>query len=251
MPGAGYVSIALEAGRQLAAGRPISLLEARDVEVRHPVAVPKHPDSVETMYIARVQPSQDRNIIEAEFDFCYWPSSGTAAVRACSGRIVVYLGDGKEKSLPPRRASPTNLLNVSVADAYDVFKSIGLNYQDIFRGMSSIDRGSNHAVTQAVWDTSNLDQVYLVHPAILDVVFQSIFLAKSYPAKSLMHSAFLPVRIARVTVNPCVRVTNTTGSIEIDTESFVTHSDYRSIEGDMHVYNRANKPFLEVEGLSL
>ncbi|KAF4163071.1 hypothetical protein CNMCM6936_001266 [Aspergillus lentulus] len=251
MPGAGYVSIALEAGRQLAAGRPISLLEARDVEVRHPVAVPKHPDSVETMYIARVQPSQDRNIIEAEFDFCYWPSSGTAAVRACSGRIVVYLGDGKEESLPPRRASPTNLLNVSVADAYDVFKSIGLNYQGIFRGMSSIDRGSNHAVTQAVWDTSNLDQVYLVHPAILDVVFQSIFLAKSYPAKSLMHSAFLPVRIARVTVNPCVPVTNTTGSIEIGTESFVTHSDYRSIEGDMHVYNRANKPFLEVEGLSL
>ncbi|KAJ5953631.1 nonribosomal peptide synthetase 14 [Penicillium verhagenii] len=95
--------------------------------------------------------------------------------------------------------------------------------------MSNIDRGSNHAVTQAVWDTSKLDQLYLVHPAILDVVFQSIFLAKSYPAKSLMRSAFLP----------------------IGTGAFVTHSDYRSIAGDMHVYNRENKPFLEVEGLSL
>ncbi|CAD0111492.1 unnamed protein product [Aureobasidium uvarum] len=251
MPGAGYISIALEAGKRIAGGRAIQLLEAQDFEIHHPVAIPAQSVRVETIFTARIRNSATSSLIEADFDYSYWPSSTNASViQACSGRIKVYLGEALTDGLPPRCPVPEDLLDVSVDQAYDVLQSIGLNYQGIFRGMTDIKRMSDHAVVGAEWDTSSLGHNYLVHPALLDVVFQTSFIAKSYPANGLVRSAMLPVKIDRVAINPCVSI-EARDRTAVQVDSFITHKSPTSISSDMHVYSRTNETFLEVEGLEL
>lgn len=172
MPGAGYISIALEAGKKIAGGRSICLLEAHDVEIHHPVAIPANSVKVETIFTARIRTSNDHDIIEADFDYSYWPTSVNAsAIKACSGSIKVYLGESSNDRLPPRPPVSGNLLDVSTDQAYNVLQNIGLNYQGPFRGMTDIKRSSDRAVVKAEWDISSLDHHYVVHPALLDVVF--------------------------------------------------------------------------------
>ncbi|THY17835.1 hypothetical protein D6D00_08357 [Aureobasidium pullulans] len=238
MPGASYISIALEA-------------EAHDLEIHHPVAIPAQSVRVETIFTARIRTSATPGIIEADFDYSYWPSSTNASViQACTGCIKVYLGEASIDGLPPRCPVPKVLLDVSVDQAYNVLQSIGLNYQGIFRGMTDIKRMSDHAVIGAEWDTSTLGHNYLVHPALLDVVFQTSFIAKSYPANGLVRSAMLPVKIDRVAINPSVSI-EARDRTAVQVDSFITHKSPTSISSDMHVYSRTTETFLEVEGLEL
>ncbi|KAI4721978.1 hypothetical protein E4T48_01732 [Aureobasidium sp. EXF-10727] len=251
MPGAGYISIALEAGKRIAGGRSINLLEAQDFEIHHPVAIPAQSVRVETIFTARIRKSATSDIIEADFDYSYWPSSSNASViQACSGRIKVYLGEAPTNELPPRCPIPEDLLGVPVDQAYNVLQSIGLNYQGVFRGMTDIKRMSDHAVVGAEWDTSSLGHNYLVHPALLDVVFQTSFIAKSYPANGLVRSAMLPVKIDRIAIKLSVSI-EAGARTAVQVDSFITHKSPTSISSDMHVYSRTNETFLEVEGLEL
>jgi aspyridone synthetase (hybrid polyketide synthase/nonribosomal peptide synthetase) len=253
LPGAAYVSMAFEAGKQMAEGRSIRLLEVQEVDIRRPVVVPDSKDGTETIFVARLMDSTDDSLLEAQFSFFSCPDSSSGSMlHTCSGRVLVHLGSASVDELPHREPVPSNLLDVNIDRIYSAFGGIGLNYQGIFKGLSNVQRSLNYATSTAVWSGSDLNQDYLLHPALLDVVFQSLFVARAHPSTEQMPNALLPVHIKRVLVNPNVPLTETEGTVMANMDSFVVDKTPSSLLGDMHVYNAfSGVAAVQVEGLQL
>lgn len=97
---------------------------------------------------------------------------------------------------------PQDLLGLDVDRVYSVLGGVGLNYQGLFRGMVEACRSLGYATASGVWSAADLGGDYAVHPALLDVAFQTMFLARAHHSSGQITSALLPVRIKRVTINP-------------------------------------------------
>ncbi|KAG0161638.1 hypothetical protein PDIDSM_9173 [Penicillium digitatum] len=253
LPGAAYVSLALEAGKQLAAGRTIRLLEVQEVDIRRPVLIPDNKEGIETMFIARLMDSNNDTVLKAKFSFFSCSDSSTGSmVHTCNGRVLVHFGSSSVDGLPRREPVPPSLLNVDVDRVYSVFSGIGLNYQGIFRGLSNVQRSLDYATSIATWSQSDLDNDYVIHPALLDVVFQSLFVARSHPSTEQVTNTLLPVKIQRVLVNPKVSVVEAEGTVMVNLDSYVVDRTPTSLLGDMHVYNTlSGDAVVQIEGLLL
>lgn len=253
LPGAAYVSLAMEAGKHLAAGRSIRLLEVQDVNIRRPVVIPDGKEGIETIFIARLVESSNETVLKAEFSFFSCSDSSTGAMApTCNGRVLVHFGPPSVDELPPREPVPASLLNVDVDRIYSALDKIGLNYQGIFRGLSNVKRSLNYSTSTPVWSESDLGHNYVLHPALLDVIFQSLFVARSHPNTEQMTNVLLPVHIQRVLVNPNVPLGEAEGKVMANADSFVVDRSPTTLLGDMHTYNTSSgHAAVQIEGLQL
>jgi aspyridone synthetase (hybrid polyketide synthase/nonribosomal peptide synthetase) len=258
LPGAAYVSIAVEASKHIAAskGKSVQLLEVEDVDIQRPVVVPDNKEGVETLFTARLLPgSSSDKVLKALFSYyiCNNQSTGTM-VHTCSGRLSVHLGEAKEDALPQRDPVPQNLVNINTDRAYGMFKDIGLNYTGVFRSIKESSRTLQYSAATGIWPEGSLSDQYLVHPAMLDVAFQTLFIARAHPASRLITSALLPSHIERIKVSPSVpilRARETGDEIKADFDCWVVHQTASSLTGDLNIYDKVSgKTFLQVEGLT-
>lgn len=103
MPAAGYVSIAVEAGRLLAVGRPVRLFEVPNLELQRPVVVPDSKEGVETLFTVKTERSRDDSLLQAQFAYyIYTNESAGSLVPIVRGRIMVSLGRESVGELPKR-----------------------------------------------------------------------------------------------------------------------------------------------------
>jgi len=263
LPAAAYVAIAIEAARVLAADQPVRLFEVMDVEFQRPVVIPDNKDGVETLFTVRAEPAsagegEDEEVIKAQFAYYVCPDERAGSmVQMCAGRLVVHLGKPSIGALPDRETCAvqqnTNLLGLDVDRVYASLGDVGLNYQGLFRGISEAWRSMDYANASGVWAGADLgqDEDYAIHPALLDVAFQTLFCARAHPSSGQITSALLPVRIKRVTLNPCVSIQED-GRAALDMESFVTDKTITSLAGDIHIYNTGSSNMaVQVESLVL
>ncbi|TFA97733.1 Polyketide synthase-nonribosomal peptide synthetase [Trichoderma ghanense] len=259
LPGASYVSIAVQAGQSIATtmGKGVRLIEVSNVDILRPVVVPEGVDGVETLFTTRiVETTKDH--IRAEFMYYVCPDESLGSMlQTCNGDISVYLETQAEvasqDTLPSKDVMPSNLTSIDVERVYSLFKDIGLNYSGLFRGISTIDRQLDYASTGCTW-AEGLDSAYVVHPAMLDVAFQTMFIAKAHPASRQINSALLPSHIDRVRINPAVQFTQPNGSAETaaEFETWAVKQTANSLVGDLNIYDAATaKTFLQVEGLAV
>nr|A0A482N9V7.1 RecName: Full=Hybrid PKS-NRPS synthetase iccA; Short=PKS-NRPS iccA; AltName: Full=Ilicicolin H biosynthesis cluster protein A [Talaromyces variabilis]QBQ83704.1 polyketide synthase-nonribosomal peptide synthetase [Talaromyces variabilis] len=258
LPGAAYVSIAVEASKHIATskGKSIELLEVEDVDIQRPVVVPDNKEGVETLFTARLLPgSSSDKVLKALFSYyiCNDQSTGTM-VHTCSGRLSVHLGEAKEDVLPQRDPVPQNLVNINTDRAYGMFKDIGLNYTGVFRSIKESSRTLQYSAATGIWPEGSLSDKYLVHPAMLDVAFQTLFIARAHPASRLITSALLPSHIERIQVSPSVPILHArenSDEIKADFDCWVVHQTASSLTGDLNIYDKVSgKTFLQVEGLT-
>ncbi|KAK1749891.1 polyketide synthetase [Echria macrotheca] len=273
LPAAAYVSIAVEAGRVVAAGRPVRLYEVLDLELQRPVVVPEAKEGVETLLTVNImdtteQPYDDHVAVserplQARFTYylCSDERAGTL-VPVGRGRIIVHLGKASLDGLPERGPMPPNLLGVDADRVYSALEKVGLHYGGLFKGMTQVRRSLGYATATGIWSADELGQDYAVHPATLDVAFQTVFPARAHPSSGQITSALLPVRIKRVTVNPCVGflseasdyVDDSAREAAVNMESFVTEesSTIGSVVGDVLVYDATSGHMaVQVESLTL
>ncbi|UKZ78777.1 putative Hybrid PKS-NRPS biosynthetic cluster [Trichoderma virens FT-333] len=259
LPGASYISIAVEAAKSLAmtVDKGIRLIEVENVNILRPVVVPEGADGVETLFTTHVVKAT-KDYIQAKFIYYVCPDETLGSMlQTCNGDISVYFethpGSLSEEVLPPRDATPTNLTSIDTERVYSLFKDIGLNYSGLFRGISTIDRQLDYASTTSTW-AEGLNTSYVVHPAMLDVAFQTMFIAKAHPASRQISSALLPSHIDRVRINPAVHFTQSNGGAETtaEFETWAVKQTANSLIGDLNIYDAATgKTFLQVEGLSV
>jgi aspyridone synthetase (hybrid polyketide synthase/nonribosomal peptide synthetase) len=259
LPGASYVSVAVQAGHNIAMtmGKNVRLIEISNVDILRPVVVPEGTDGVETLFTTRIVETT-RDHIKAEFMYYVCPDESLGTMlRTCNGEVMVYLETQTDiaspDTLPAKDAMPLNLTKIDTERVYSLFKDIGLNYSGLFRGISTIERKLDYASTRSTW-VDGLDSAYVVHPAMLDVAFQTMFIAKAHPASRQINSALLPSHIDRVRINPSVQFTqpNEVAETAAEFETWAVKQTANSLVGDLNIYDAATgKTFLQVEGLAV
>jgi aspyridone synthetase, hybrid polyketide synthase / nonribosomal peptide synthetase len=255
-PFAGYISMAMEAAKVMAEGRPIKMIELEDMAVPRALVIDEERADVETVFTVRRTNTElrdhDNRIMQAEFT-CYFCSDETAGTleKSCGGRLLIRLGHSSVSDLPPRTSGRSNLTAVNMKRFYPSLVRLGLNYQGLFKPKTSARRTENYATGSASWLEIDLGQNYLLHPAFLDVGFHSIFAAFASHESDALWTPYLPVYIRRLTVNPNLDYRSHIGEIEFENETFITKSSSSLIEGDIHYFDPDGNSGIQIEGLTL
>lgn len=245
LPGASYISLCCEAGKRIAAGRPVRRMEIEDIQIHRPVMVPESGEGVETSFSMRLEESsRDAASIVAHFSYDYLADARLGAmVHAADGKVTVYLGEARADELPPYRVSAAPEERAVDSDAsYAMLAHNGLRYSGLFRRLRHVRRNLDYAIATASWWEEELTSCpsYMLHPAVLDVALHNLFNARAEPKAGKLPTTLVPVSIKRVLVNPWVCVAPEAGpSVSVTTESFITARNGLGMVGDVHVYSSA------------
>nr|BBJ34510.1 putative PKS-NRPS [Alternaria solani] len=263
LPGAAYVSFAIEAANQIAktSDRPLKLVEVENVKILRPVVVPDDKEGVETLFTARIvegytNGARTSGVLNAEFSYyiCIDAAMGTM-VHACTGNLMVHFGDVKEQSALPIRdvTRRHHTIDVDCDRIYSMFSEVGLKYTGPFRTLKESGRSYNYAMATGTWDSDTLSDDILMHPALLDVAFQTLLVARAHPASGQTTAALLPSHIDRVRVDPMIsRQGSSADTTSVDFESWALDSAAGTLKGDVNVYDAtSNHTLVQVEGLIL
>ncbi|KAG6356925.1 hypothetical protein INS49_014800 [Diaporthe citri] len=251
-PGAGYVAMALEAARAMAAnvhGRTVQLFELHDVTLSRAIVIPEGSPGVETAFTAKRVDGQDHLTAEFACYFCSDEATGDL-VKACEGRFVTHFGPPSSDVLPPRLQQASGLVSVDMDRFYAAMHNVGLDYTGLFNTMVGGDRSLGISSVRASWPASETSKHYLIHPAVLDVAFQSIYVAFSSPGSGGIWAPYLPVRIRRLAVRPDLGKDLVLG--EMEAQAFLAVGTSTLLEGDIHL-SAPGSSFtgLQVEGISM
>ena len=91
--------------------------------------------------------------------------------------LRVQLGETSANLLPARLHQETNRAPIDLDRFYSCLSGVGLDYTGSFRGLLSANRRLFEASATAERSPTSL----VVHPALLDVCFQSILVAYAAP----------------------------------------------------------------------
>lgn len=145
-------------------------------------------------------------------------------------------------SLPAMDIKP--FLNSNITDsktrAYEYFKSIGLNYQKHFQGISFYSLQDDKIYAQLDVQGSFRDDEFIVHPTLLDSAFQALLLLHADKEPDV---AYLPVGIDSVKVyGPLPASVYCVGQIVSKRE--------RSLQGNIRLVDSVGNVLLDLKGLT-
>lgn len=258
-PGAGYVSLAIESCRELLKmlSETATLIEVHDVDIVNALTFDGDDSKVETIFrlseIARngEADKDSRKTITARWQFssAHFGSvnrQGDVNLRTLSsGLVKITLGEPSATALPTRGPRPDNCLPLNADDFYDSLRQMEYEYSGPFPALSGLQRKLG-TVTGYVENMEDADSELLVHPGMLDAVFQSVLLAHSAPYDGSLWSMHVPRTIDRVVVNPLLCEIDRIKGKMLPLDSFQVPT-INTIKGDMDVF----PPEVELPGAAL
>ncbi|KAL9043159.1 MAG: hypothetical protein Q9214_003585, partial [Letrouitia sp. 1 TL-2023] len=251
-PAAAYLVMALEASKDLAASNGVNLIELFDIEISRAIPLEDDASGVDTLFTLRKTHEgilHGAKFVEATFGCfsCVGEQAENWDMNA-RGSVRLTFGEDTNQSLSNRDNTPVLLNPLNVTTFYDFLKEIGFEYTGLFRRLDTIDRRMNRATSMAVEYPEDREMSAMIHPALLDAAFQSVFAALQYPGDGSMSAPYVPTNIK------CIRiVTGNKPSEErqIAIESFITSKKGSDIVGDIEMYDaKTGKATIHVEGLS-
>ena len=258
-PGAGYVSMAVQAAKSFVRSRTIKMIEIQDLKIYRALVVDEDSAGVETLFTLRSRsPYNDMKdegdaILEADF-VCYCCSDEHVLDKSSDGRLLIHLGQSTPDDLPPIPISQTQaeLPSLDVDRFFDAIAGLGINYKGVFRTIRSMDRMFGHSRASASWANGDLGENYVLHPAILDVAFQTGFATFASLAENALGCTYLPAGIRRVIVDPTHRYREPLGDTSIAIEAHLANSTSTTFEVDINLCDKSGSASgLQVEGLIL
>lgn len=255
-PGAAFVVMALEASKSLSRERPVMFTELHDITMSRAIIIGEDSVSIETNFTLRCL-EDNGNALTAHFMCSSCPEEATATPRLnCSGGVRVIFGEPSNNTLPPRLPSNQSMTVIDTDRFYRSLSELGLEYSGLFRSLTAVKRTTNMSTSSASWSRVDMDPSLVVHPALLDVAFQSIFASTSAVASVL--TPYLPSHIRRVRVNnttPTYAQPSTDLNFTID--AYTTNISPASrhsppvICGDIDIFGEGDHVEIQIEGLSL
>lgn len=258
-PGAGYVSLAIESCRELLkmSSETATLIEVHDVDIVNALTFDGDDSKVETIFrlseITRNEgvSKDSHGTITARWQFsaAHFGSvnrQGDANLRTLSrGLVKITLGRESATALPARGPRPDNCLPLNADDFYDSLRQMEYEYSGPFPALTGLQRKLG-TVTGYVENMEDPDSELLVHPGMLDAVFQSVLLAHSAPYDGSLWSMHVPRTIDRVVVNPLLCEIEKIRGKMLPLDSFQVPT-INTIKGDMDVF----PPEVELPGAML
>ncbi|KAJ9199832.1 hypothetical protein DTO164E3_4289 [Paecilomyces variotii] len=151
----------------------------------------------------------------------------------------------------------SSMIDVDVNMFYSSLQSLGYNYAGLFRSITSLRRTTDAAMgeiltAETVNGTEYASEDFLVHPAALDVAFQAIFAAVSYPGDGALWTLHIPTTIRRVTINPAGCLRNGGLNVPLAFSANSQISPGGQISGDVDIFpHNGQNAFCQVEGLEV
>ncbi len=232
-PAAAYVEMAVGAGQDLF-GEGACALD--DIQFQKAFVLPDG-DIIPTM------------------QFIYHPADGSFAIHSRNSQsdqswmlhTIGYLG-GQLGAHSHQRVDLTALKNdmrdeVPVADCYDRFASVRVDFGPSFRGVEGIWRRDKEALGR-VRIPSHLESAidhHCFHPAFLDSCFQVLFGAVPEGNREINKVLYLPAQIAKV------RYYGRPGQ-EAWSHAHITHLSPTVLQGDIRIYDEDGCLLIELEG---
>lgn len=247
-PGAGYAVLALEASKALSNGRSVKLIEIEELEIFKAITLEEDGPGTEIIFSLNLidRPNHEAGPVAADFSCFSCHDERKGVLDKCAGgRLYVTYGIPSEDTLPSRvlnQVEPSKI-PVTTEKFYNSLLHIGLEYTDLFRTIESIARRGQKATASTRKVSS---PGLIVHPALLDVCFQSIIAALGFPGDGTLWTTYLPVRISRLRVNP-VLCERTTSNVEISAQ--ITEGSSKTLAGDMDAFGQDGKLEIQLEGL--
>lgn len=252
LPAAAYVSLAIEAGRELLQLHPdldvgeARLIHVRDIEIHQAMTFDDDDSKIEAVFsLGGI--SIEVETVSARFKYFGGPSDAARAGGArggastlrllASGTVEIVRGQPSKEALPPRGPRADNMLPVKEDDFYQSLRLMGYEYSGPFRTLSGLQRKLGAVSGWLSHEVEDKDATgLLVHPGMLDVAFQAVILAKAAPYDGTLWSMHVPKTIKRVTVNPLTCAAHITARNKLPFDSFQSGILDQTFRGDVDVF---------------
>ena len=250
-PGAAYVIMAAEAATHAAAGRSVQLLEITDLQIFKAVTFESENSLVELDLVLDIDlESSSVDYMKATFAINCCLSKENSMSPSTRGKIITAYGPESSQVLSTAPIEPPHMSSISVDSFYKELAIVGHEYDKDFRGLSSMKRADNQACGTMLLPKSAGDGLFL-HPATLDIAFQTLLGAVSAPGDGLMRSILVPTSVGRIAIIPwlCSKVEKTCEEIRYHASG--SASQMSSISGDVAVFEPHHKQVLiQIEDLT-
>ncbi|XPS69105.1 hypothetical protein M3J09_001385 [Ascochyta lentis] len=249
-PAAGYVLMGMEAALHVAAGRSVGLLEMLDVSIDKAVTF-DDADSMAELTLTASVASSDHAHIELDFAIASCLSRESTLSVSAHGRILVTLGE--PVSLPSPSAPPPHANPVDMKLFYKELATIGYDYSSNYRCVYSMSRSTSRASGHMAHPRLlHADSPILLHPANLDLAFQTVMGAYSSPGDKRLRSLYVPTRVGRIALVPrvCATTLDSLEGVRYNAVNTYDGGDYLS--GDVEVFDKeTNAVLYNVEDLCI
>lgn len=213
LPAAAYMSMAVEASRQVYLEEhiedknvpPICAFRLRDVTFNSTLRIPDTEIGVEIVLTLQKVPRIARNSSKwLTFSIGSFSSENEDWTEHCSGTISI---ETINPSIERQLDMDSRARLVDITRWYDRFAQVGLGYGPAFRGLSELQayRGSNTSCARVVLkspatDPTGGESQYALHPATLDTCFQLGLIACHSGQVENVNRAFVPIAVDEAVV---------------------------------------------------
>jgi hybrid polyketide synthase/nonribosomal peptide synthetase ACE1 len=255
-PGAGYVSMALEAAQIMGEEGDIQLLEVDNLVIGRAITFNDDHTGVEiTFSLSNVtRTGKENGIITADF-FVASPLSKTDSNLSpvASGRVIVTMGKSSNAALPPRSPIPAHLIDVDVDRFYESLFNVGYDYTGPFRALSNLKRRLNFSTGLVGRPASRgKGDGLLVHPALLDPAIQALLAGYSSPGDGRLWTLHLPTTLGKIRVNPSLGKQRVTEELQLPFYATLIDGRPLEIRGDVDIFTPDGEAaFIQIEGISI
>ncbi|KAI0112010.1 hypothetical protein GGR51DRAFT_557191 [Nemania sp. FL0031] len=247
-PAAGYVVMALEAGIIASGSRTITLIEILDLNIERALMFETEDSNIEVIFNLSNISRHPQGFVESTFkcNAAETRESESSHLNLyASGRMRISLGSQSHCTLPSRLKRLSNLIKVGRDQFYSCLRELGYDYDGPFMALDNLERKLGFA-------TGSISSIgtspYLIHPALLDSAFQSIFLAHAAPGDGALWTLHVPRQIRKVSVNPSLSATAKTDH-GLLFDSFLS-CESSTISGDVDLYlNHEDNAMVQIQGL--
>ncbi|KAF1848288.1 putative polyketide synthase [Cucurbitaria berberidis CBS 394.84] len=247
-PGAGYVVMGFEAAMHASGNREIELLECLRLSIDKAVTFEDEDSLVELNLTLNAKASGlTHATYEFTIDSCLARENGLTS--SASGEIVVTYGTASNDALPKAQDEPPHMSKIGIDRFYRVLEEIGYGYTKQFRGLTSMKRADSKAMGDVNFPQLEDGSHRLVlHPATLDVAFQTFIGAYSAPGDRRLRSLLVPTQIDRIALNPNLA---RKAPAVVGFNSTSLDAVKNSIGGNIEIFEPTSRStILQVEGLS-
>ncbi|KAF9693252.1 hypothetical protein EKO04_008946 [Ascochyta lentis] len=247
-PGAGYMSSAFEAAREIADDQPMKLIELISFSFGQPLIFDTEDSRVEIL-ISLTHIQRRNSSLSAEFNYysVVDRESGPMILNA-SCQLFVTLGEQDAHLLHAVPEPTFGMTGVNAEQFYDSLAGYGYDYTGPFRALTCIERKLGAATGLIQVSYADLGKRLLIHPAALDAALHSIIAAYCYPGDGSLVTIPLPTDVSRIAINPVQ-------ALESSCTQYLRFLSYsrdnkRQAEGDVDVYPaNGSEAVIQLEGL--
>ncbi|KAI1343743.1 hypothetical protein F5Y15DRAFT_177092 [Xylariaceae sp. FL0016] len=263
LPASAYCVMALDAAQFMLNGRPASVIELRDLDIKSGISVERESSGTEIMFSLQVlsEAPTDKagEVIEAFISLTSCNADGSTTMKQdATAHLTIMLGEPSGDALPPRDPCLSETLSASPSAFYKMMDNTGLVYSGPFRSLTSIQRRYNYCAATLLRSHPEDTTLLQVSPATLDSCFQSAFLSYASPGDRSLWTSFLPIKIDSVRFNLAAIQANSAkenATLSVDTHMISTQhaspEKKATFVVDMGIFGESGEAEVHVEGLTV